>query len=217
MARRIDYTPFDIERMSNKEVRKTYSELRKVAYMRQKRLKETFPGSSLAGTGKYWQFPFTKDLTDSQVASALAEVSCYLKNPLTLVKEQKAQRKDLHDQVMKDLGLDLDDKELNDFFNFIDELRARYGAKMVDSKRVAAIFDEMERANISRANIMKEFLYYRENIMDIQDLEVPERKKQYTARDFQKKGVDPEAELQHKAPKKKPRIHGVKIGKKGRK
>lgn len=204
MPKRIDYTPYDIEQMSSREVRKVYSELRKVAYMRQKRLKEAFPESALAGTGKYWRFPMTKNLSDAGVASALADVSFFLKNPLTTVREQRKQLEDLAEDFEDRFKIDIPKDQIPAFFDFMDELRARYGAKLVDSARVASLFDIMQRKNISQENVLKNFSYFLENRLDIDELEIPERKRKYTARDFQKKGIDPEAELNRRKPKKQP-------------
>lgn len=204
MAKRIDYTPYDIEQMSSREVRKVCSELRKVAYMRQKRLKQSFPESALAGTGKYWRFPMTKNLSDAGVAAALADVSLYLKNPLTTVRAQRKQLEDLAEDFADKFGIDIPKKDIPKFFNFLDELRARYGAKMVDSERVAEVFEQMQRKNISIENIMKNFAYYMENLDEIKDLNIPNRKRKYTARDFQKYGIGEDEELKRRKPEKQP-------------
>ena len=204
MAKRIDYTPYDIEQMSSREVRKVYSELRKVAYMRQKRLKQSFPESALAGTGKYWRFPMTKNLSDAGVASALADVSLYLKNPLTTVRAQRKQLEELAEDFAGKFGIDIPKKDIPKFFNFLDELRARYGAKMVDSERIAEVFEQMQRKNISSENIMKNFTFYMENLDEIKDLKIPNRKRKYTARDFQKYGIGEDEELNRRKPEKQP-------------
>lgn len=204
MPKRIDYTPYDIEHMSSKEVRKVYSELRKVAYMRQKRLKQSFPESALAGTGKYWRFPMTKNLSDAGVAAALADVSFFLKNPLTTVKAQRKHLEELAEDFAGKFGIDIPKKDIPKFFNFLDELRARYGAKMVDSERVAEVFEQMQRKNISSENIMKNFAFYLENLDEIKDLNIPNRKRKYTARDFQKYGIGEDEELSRRKPEKQP-------------
>lgn len=204
MPKRIDYTPYDIEQMSSREVRKVYSELRKVAYMRQKRLKQSFSESALAGTGKYWRFPMTKNLSDAGVASALADVSLYLKNPLTTVRAQRKQLEELAEDFAGKFGIDIPKKDIPKFFNFLDELRARYGAKMVDSERVAEVFDQMQRKNISSENIMKNFTFYMENLDEIRDIDIPNRKRKYTARDFQKYGIGADEELNRRKPEKQP-------------
>ena len=157
--KRVDYTPIQIEEMSPKEIRKTYSELRKVATLRQKRLKAAFPRSALTGTGKWWKFPTTKSMKSTQkVAEALAEVSRFLTNPLSTVTAQKKQIQELHEEFAARFGIEVSKEEVPQFFNFMDELRARYGAKMVDSKRTAELFREMQRKNISKENIMKNLI-----------------------------------------------------------
>lgn len=183
--KRVDYTPIQIEEMSPKEIRKTYSELRKVATLRQKRLKTAFPRSALTGTGKWWKFPTTKSLKSTQkVAEALAEVSRFLTNPLSTVTAQKKQIRELHEEFADRFGIEVPKEEIPEFFNFMDELRARYGARMVDSKRTAELFQEMQRKNISKENIMKNFGYFMENLDDIKLLDIKKHKRGITAREL---------------------------------
>ena len=183
--KRVDYTPIQIEEMSPKEIRKTYAELRKVATLRQKRLKAAFPRSALTGTGKWWKFPTTKSMKSTQkVAEALAEVSRFLTNPLSTVTAQKKQIKELHEEFADRFGIEVSKEEIPQFFNFMDELRARYGAKMVDSKRTAELFREMQRKNISKENIMKNFGFFMENLDDIKELDIKKHKRGITAREL---------------------------------
>lgn len=186
--KRIDYTPIQIEEMSPKEIRKTYAELRKVATLRQKRLKAAFPRSALTGTGKWWKFPTTKSMKSTQkVAEALAEVSRFLTNPLSTVTAQKKQIQELHEEFAARFGIEVSKEEIPQFFNFMDELRARYGAKMVDSKRTAELFREMQRKNISKENIMKNFGFFMENLDDIKLLDIKKHKRGITARELRDK------------------------------
>ena len=183
--KRVDYTPIQIEEMSPKEIRKTYAELRKVATLRQKRLKAAFPRSALTGTGKWWKFPTTKSMKSTQkVAEALAEVSRFLTNPLSTVTAQKKQIQELREEFAARFGIEVSKEEIPEFFNFMDELRARYGAKMVDSKRTAELFQEMQRTNISRENIMKNFGFFMENLDDIKLLDIKKHKRGITAREL---------------------------------
>lgn len=183
--KRIDYTPLDIEQMTRKEIRKTYSELRKIAKLRQKRLKAAFPRSALTGTGKWWKFPTTKSMKSTQkVAEALAEVSRFLTNPLTTVKEQKSMIKELGGNFAGMFGINLSKDEIPVFFNFLDELRARYDSKMVDSKRVAQVYQQMQRVNISADNIMKNLGFYLENLEKIKKLKPSKRKRPFTAKEL---------------------------------
>lgn len=186
--KRVDYTPIQIEEMSPKEIRKTYAELRKVATLRQKRLKAAFPRSALTGTGKWWKFPTTKSMKSTQkVAEALAEVSRFLTNPLSTVTAQKKQIQELHEEFAARFGIEVTKEEIPEFFNFMDELRARYGAKMVDSKRTAELFREMQRKNISKENIMKNFGFFMENLDDIKLLDIKKHKRGITARELRDK------------------------------
>lgn len=183
--KRVDYTPIQIEEMSPKEIRKTYSELRKVATLRQKRLKAAFPRSALTGTGKWWKFPTTKSMKSTQkVAEALAEVSRFLTNPLSTVTAQKKQIRELHEEFAGKFGIEISKDEIPQFFGFLDELRARYGAKMVDSMRVAELFQEMQKKNISKENIMKNFGFFMENLDDIKLLDIKKHKRGITAREL---------------------------------
>ena len=183
--KRVDYTPIQIEEMSPKEIRKTYAELRKVATLRQKRLKSAFPRSALTGTGKWWKFPTTKSMKSTQkVAEALAEVSRFLTNPLTTVKAQKSMIEELGTNFAGMFGIQLPKSEIPVFFDFIDELRARYDAKMVDSKRVAQVYQQMQRVNISEENIKKNLGFYLENLEKIKKLKPTKRQRPFTAKEL---------------------------------
>lgn len=183
--KRFDYTPLDIEQMTRKEIRKTYSELRKVATLRQKRLKAAFPRSALTGTGKWWKFPATKSMKSTQkVAEALAEVSRFLTNPLTTVKAQKSMIEELGTNFAGMFKIQLPKSEIPVFFDFIDELRARYEAKMVDSKRVAQVYQQMQRMNISEENIKKNLGFFLENLEKIKKLKPSNRQRPFTAKEL---------------------------------
>lgn len=215
--KRVDYTPLQIEDMSPKEIRKTYSELRKIATLRQKRLKAAFPRSALTGTGKWWKFPATKKMRSTQkVAEALAEVSFFLTNPLTTVKAQKKMIEDLGKNFSSMFKIKLPKEEIPTFFNFIDELRARYEAKMVDSKRVAQVYQEMQRMNISRDNIIKNLGYYLENLEEIKKLKATKRQRPFTAKEIRDRYNigDPDETFRTTKPpirnsKKRRRKHGL--------
>ena len=208
--KRVDYTPIQIEEMSPKEIRKTYSELRKVATLRQKRLKAAFPRSALTGTGKWWKFPTTKSMKSTQkVAEALAEVSRFLTNPLSTVTAQKKQIQELHEEFAGKFGIEISKEEIPQFFGFMDELRARYGAKMVDSARVAEAFQMIQKKNISMENVKKEFSFYMEHMTDIDKLKLnPDRKRKYTSTELRAKlrgiGIYDVEERQTRKPEKRP-------------
>ena len=207
--KRFDYTPLDIEGMTTKEVRKTYSELRKVATLRQKRLGKVFPESSFVKNKKWWNFPTTKSMSDKKVREALANVSTFLTNPLTTVKEQRKQIKEFNERIFNKYHIDIPEKDIPEFADFLDELRARYGAKMVDSARVAEAFQMIQKKNISMENVKKEFSFYMEHMTDFDKLKLnPDRKRKYTSTELRAKlrsiGIYDVEERQTRKPEKRP-------------
>lgn len=186
--KRIDYTPLDIEQMSPREIRKAYSELRKIAKLRQLRLRAAFPHSSFAKNKKWWKFPTTKSMKSTQkVAEQLAEVSRYLTNKLTLVREQRKMLEELSKGFVNMFKINIPKKEIPHFFEFLDELRSRYDAKMVDSLRVAELFQAMQQSNISEKNIYEEFSFYIEHLDTIKELKLKKRIRPWTAKTIRAK------------------------------
>lgn len=179
--RRVDYTPADIMEMSDREVRKVYSELRKTVYMRQKRLREEFPDSSFTGTGDYWKFPKTRDLTTEEVRGELAEASRFLQSDLSTITGQRERIEDIRESFRDLYDIDIPAKDVPRFMDFMDELRARYGAKVLSSDRVMKMFKEMERKNVSRANVIRNFEFYMNHLKEIEALDVKARQRPYTA------------------------------------
>jgi hypothetical protein len=181
--RRIDYTPADIMEMSDREVRKVYSELRKTVYMRQKRLKEQFPLSSFIGTGKYWKFPKTKDLSTEEVRGELAEASRFLQSDLSTIKGQRERAEEIHELFQSKYEIDIPPEDVPRFMDFLDDLEARYGAKVLGSEQMAKVFKEMERKNISRANVLTNYEYYLKHQKEIaENKKLNARSRPFTAR-----------------------------------
>ena len=83
------YSPYQISSMKESDIRKAYSELRSVANKRLSRLENQGLGMT-ARTG--YRFPTIKNIEESSkatIASELADVSKFLRDPRTTVTGEK--------------------------------------------------------------------------------------------------------------------------------
>ena len=166
---RFSYTPSQIARMPEREVRKIYSEYRKIANKRAARLRG-------AGYGMYEsaqkKFAKTRDLDAQEVRAAFAEVNMYLRDVRTKVRAlrtyETGQLEQLHEH-----GYDFINKSnFKQFTDFMEWARARSGSndRIFKSDRVAELFEQKERLKISANALQKNFDYYLEHLDKIKDV-----------------------------------------------
>lgn len=156
---RFDYTPSRIARMKEAEVRKLYSEYRKIANKRAQRMRNAGYTSYEAAKAN---FAKTKDLSADEVRAAFAEVNKYLRDVRTKIKPLKAYEKETLEQLHEH-GYDfVNAANLKEFGDFMEWSRARSGAndRVFKSDRAADIFGQAQKQKISTENLKKNFDAY---------------------------------------------------------
>ena len=166
---RFSYTPSQIARMPEKQVRKLYSEFRKIANKRAARMRR-------AGYDKYEAskayFEKTKDLSGAEVRAAFADVNIYLRDKRTKIKSLKEYEAD-QIATLHEHGYDFVNKSnFKEFTDFMEWAKARSGSndRIFKSDRVAELFEQKERLKISANALQKNFDHYLENLEQIKDV-----------------------------------------------
>lgn len=151
------YTPYQMSRMSEKEIRAAYSELRSVANKRLGRL-EAQGLNMTARTG--YRFPTIRSIEESSratIASELADVSKFLKDERTTVRGEKKFLNDFQ-EMMIDKGYgDLVETpdEIYKTIEFLEELREIHKDKILPSGDTLDALQEAERLNISKDKLIE--------------------------------------------------------------
>lgn len=141
------------------DLRRAYSELRKIANKRLQRMEQ----QGLGTFGSY-RFPKLSDLWDDDVPGALADVSRYLRDPRHTVRgEKKALDADI--AKLHERGYDfIDRSNIYQFYDFMDQKRQEVGSKVFDSGSTIDVFNEAQRLKIPPKVLKKNFDYFLENI-----------------------------------------------------
>ena len=176
------YSPYQIERMTNKEIRSEYSKLRSVANKRLRRL-------WLAGLGSYglFTFPIIKGRSDQQIATWLAAVSRFLRDKRTTIKgEREFVNNEL--EMLHDMGYKFITREnFYDFTKFMDSMRDQVGGKIFDSGDAADVFNEGQRLKIPADVLKMNFDYFAENLSAMEKIEPIKTEKTIKFSDIKRK------------------------------
>lgn len=157
------YTPSKIARMGEKEIRRIYSEYRKIANKRAARMRA-------AGYGDYevaqTYFPTTKSLNTEELREQFADLNRYLRDVRTKIKPLKAYESEALKSLHKHGYKFVNHENFKLFSDFMDWARARAGAndRVYGSSRIAQMFQQKERLKISANALQKNFDYYLENL-----------------------------------------------------
>ena len=153
------FFPWQIERMSNRDIRREYSRLRSTANKRLQRLQQK-------GFGNYgsFRFPTRGERSNSSIQSSLADVSRFLRDERTTVRgEQKFVEREM--QMLHEKGYDfIDRSNFYDFIQFMDEKRAEVGGRLFDSGDAADVYNQGQRLNIPTKVLKKNFDFFAENL-----------------------------------------------------
>lgn len=150
------YTSSQISRMSDKEVRKAYSELRSIARKRADRLEAK--GFSVQ------RFPSLREmeLDSDEVRSQLQKVSYYVNTSSTTLKTVKRISK-----ALEASGYDIQDQQ--QFGQFMEYFRAKYKGRVIPPSDIAAtLYNDAERKGMTAKTLMREFGKY---VSDYESLE----------------------------------------------
>lgn len=165
------------KKLSEKEMRAEYSRLRSIARKRLERLAVSEPDSKILARYQ-GAFPTTPDIkTRSDLARKLADVASFIENPRSSIRQSKQ----LDAQVQETLarhGINIPEKDLKKFGQFMEYSRARKKGRLYDSDRVAAVYSEAERLGVDPDALKKDFSFFYNNIDTISEIEaLPDDKK----------------------------------------
>lgn len=162
------YFPYQIEQMSEAEMRAAYSSLRKVANKRLARLQK-------AGLGSYGSFRYGRldQIHPDDVAQELAEVSRFVRDQRTTVRGVKQFEKGVISTLQEKGGVfsDINQSNFRRWTEFMDDLRDKYGNKLFDSGDATDVFSEAERLNLPDNIIKNHYRMFVENIETIRNID----------------------------------------------
>ena len=166
------YSPYQLSKMSDSDIRKAYSELRSVANKRLSRLEAQGLGKT-ARTG--YKFPTIKSIKESSrstVASELADVSKFLRDERTTVRGEKKFLKEFQ-EMMTDKGygdLVKTPDEVYRTIEFLEDLREAHKDKILSSGDALDALQEAERLNIPRNKLMDNIDLFVSNLDSLRDV-----------------------------------------------
>lgn len=163
------YFPWQIERMSNSELRKEYSRLRSIANKRVIRLR----GQEL---GRYvTKFPTLAEIQTSNkisLSSMLADVSYFLRSERTTVSGEKRFLNDFAEKMRHDGYGDLV-TSIEDIYNLIDfmeDMREKYSDKVFDSGDALDVLQQAQRLNIPYDKIAENYAEFATHLKDLEKI-----------------------------------------------
>lgn len=144
------YSPYQISNMSESAIRKAYSELRSVANKRLGRLEKQGLGMT-ARTG--YKFPTIKNIEESSkatIASELADVSKFLRDPRTTVTGEKEFLKNFKEMMTEKGYSDLVEtpEDIYKTLQFMEEIRDTNNNRLLPSGDVLDVMQQAERLKI---------------------------------------------------------------------
>lgn len=144
------YSPYQISNMSESAIRKAYSELRSIANKRLARLENQGLGMT-ARTG--YKFPTIRNIEESSkatIASELADVSKFLRDPRTTVSGEKQFLNNFREMMTEKGYADLVDTpdDIYKTLEFMEEIRDTNNNRLLPSGDVLDVLQQAERLKI---------------------------------------------------------------------
>ena len=159
------YMPAEIRGMTNKELRSTYSRLRSVANKRIERLERA--NLDIQERNK---FPKMNGLTNAQIERELADVSRYLRDPLTKVGPARRHIQATLEEL-QERGYDfIDQTNFKDFVRFMEHVRSQVSAKVYDSGDAVDAYNQAQRLGVPSKILQRNFNYFMENADKMEQL-----------------------------------------------
>ena len=167
------FSPSQISKMSESQIRKEYSRLRSVANKRIQRMQK-------AGLGKNMNKPFAtiQQINESSkwnVASQLADVSTFLRSDRTTVSGEKRFINEFKKNMI-DKGYGGIVETTDDVYNMIDfmeNMREQYGDKLFDSGDALDVLQETQRLNIPIDKVKENYDAFASNLSELENMETP--------------------------------------------
>lgn len=162
-------TPLEIlNTMTEKEMRKDYSRLRKVANGRLKTLSNSKIGMR-SNTWKFYmnEFPSGRGKSRAEIAHRLSSAYYFLSLKSSSVTGLREMRDDFIES-MHDQGYTWINKEnYFDFIDFMETVKSYYDVVTYDSDRAVDVFDVMTEAGFSTDDLKNDFDWWFENYRKI--------------------------------------------------
>ena len=166
------YTPYQMSNMTESAIRKAYSELRSVANKRLGRLEKQGLGMT-ARTG--YKFPTISSIESSSkmtVASQLADVSKFLRDPRTTVTGEKQFLVDFKEMMSEKGYLDLvsDVDQIYRTIEFMEEIRETNNNKVLPSGDALDALQQAERLKIPMDKFKENIDLFVQHLDELEDI-----------------------------------------------
>ena len=167
------YFPYQIERMSNRDIRKAYSDLRKTANKRLANLEK----NNLGGYGAF-RFAKLEQIHADDVGQELAELSRFMRDQRHTVRGARAHRDNILDALHEKPGFeDINESNFRAWTEYMDHLREKYGNKLFDSGDATDVFMEAERLDLPANIIKNHYNLFKNNLEEIRKIDKIENAK----------------------------------------
>ena len=160
-----DITPLEIlDTMTEKEMRKEYSRLRKVASGRLRTLENSEWGKHIVTWRDYvGEFPAGRGRSKAEIAHRLSTAYYFLSLKTSTVSGIREIR-DKFLETMHDSGYTwINNDNYYDFIEFMDTVKSYYDTVTYDSDRAVDVFDVMTSAGFSADELKGDFDWWFEN------------------------------------------------------
>lgn len=146
------YNPQTVKYLSEKEARKAYQQLRRVALKREKRLAASGVRNPLSV-----ELPPSSTLSADQISGELLTVSQYLRDPRSLVRPAREFEEKQH-QAFE--GSPIIQRNIKQFGDFMSEMRKRAGGRLYDSSRTRDAYEQAVSKGMRVQTLEKHFSDY---------------------------------------------------------
>ena len=166
------YSPYQISNMSESAIRKAYSELRSIANKRLARLENQGLGMT-ARTG--YKFPTIRNIEESSkatIASELADVSKFLRDPRTTVSGEKQFLTNFREMMTEKGYADLVDTpdDIYKTLEFMEEIRDTNNNRLLPSGDVLDVLQQAERLKIPTEKLKDNIDLFVQHLDDLEDI-----------------------------------------------
>ena len=166
------YSPYQISNMSESAIRKAYSELRSVANKRLARLENQGLGMT-ARTG--YKFPTIRNIEESSkatIASELADVSKFLRDPRTTVTGEKQFLNNFREMMTEKGYADLVDTpdDIYKTLEFMEEIRDTNNNRLLPSGDVLDVLQQAERLKIPTEKLKDNIDIFVQHLDDLENV-----------------------------------------------
>lgn len=176
------YRPNEARQLSDRELRREYARLRRVANKRLANLEKR----DLGNWGER-RFGSARGMSSEYVEAALLEVSAWLREPRHTVRGAEQQMNAVIDSF-KERGIDFVNRDnFRQFTDFMNGLREQYSEKLFDSSDALEVFGNMERLGLDPEEVKNHFDYYAQNADKLSRLRVPRSDKGKSYQEIRRK------------------------------